>query len=232
MPKRGKKYNAAAAKIDRDKNYSLAEGVTLAKETSTTSFDSTVEVHFNTTLDPRQADQQIRTSVTLPKGLGKTVRVLVFAEGDGAKAALDAGADYIVDDEMIKKIQGGWTDFDAAIATPSQMGKVGRLGRILGPRGLMPSPKSGTVVADDQLPRVINEAKAGRVELRLDRTANIHAAIGKASFSDADLLENLTAIVDTVKRVRPAAAKGAYIKRSTITTTMGPAIRIDIGSTG
>ncbi len=231
MAKRGKNYNAARAKINADTNYALADAINLAKETSATKFDSTVEVHFNTTLDPRQADQQIRTSVTLPKGLGKTVRVLVFAEGEGAKAALDAGADYIVDDEMVKKIQGGWTEFDAAIATPSQMGKVGRLGRILGPRGLMPSPKSGTVVADDQLPRVINEAKAGRVELRLDRNANIHASIGKVSFPAEDLLENLNAIVDTIKRARPAAAKGAYIKRSTMTTTMGPAIRIDIGST-
>jgi len=230
MAKHGKKYLAAAAKVDFDKLYEPREAVVLAKETSYARFDATVEVHMRTALDPRQADQQVRDVVVLPHGLGKTVRVLVFAAGEGAAAARSAGADLVADDdETLKKIEGGMTDFDVAIATPDMMGKVGRLGRVLGPRGLMPNPKAGTVVNANDLGRAIREAKAGRVEFRLDKTANIHVAIGKASFEADKLYENFTALMDAIRKARPAGAKGAYIKRITITTTMGPGIKIDPG---
>jgi large subunit ribosomal protein L1 len=178
-------------------------------------------------VDPRHADQQVRDVVVLPHGLGKTVRVLVFAQGEGATLARDGGADYVADDEMIAKIQGGWTDFDVAIATPDMMGKAGRLGRVLGPRGLMPNPKAGTVVPAEDLPRVITEAKAGRVEFRVDKTANLHVPIGKASFTKQQLYDNLAALMEAVKKARPASVKGIYIKRVTLTTTMGPGIKID-----
>ena len=179
-------------------------------------------------VDPRQADQQVRDVVVLPHGLGKTVRVLVFAQGEGATLAREAGADVVADDdETIAKIQGGWTEFDVAIATPDMMGKVGRLGRILGPRGLMPNPKAGTVVPATDIPRVIEESKAGRVEFRLDKTANLHVPIGKVSFEQKKLFENLAALMEAVKKARPAAAKGIFIKRITLTSTMGPGIRID-----
>lgn len=228
MPKRGKKYQEAAAKVDRDKFYSRAEAVRLIKETAVTKFDSTVEVHMRLGVDPRHADQQIREVVNFPHGLGKTVRVLVFAEGEDAQAAKDAGADFVADDEVIKKIQDGWTDFDVAIALPAMMGKVGRLGRVLGPRGLMPNPRAGTVAPVAALPQLIQEAKAGRVEFRVDRTANIHVPIGKASFSEEALLENFNFLVDVVRRARPAAVKGAYVKRITLANTMGPGIRLDV----
>ncbi len=228
MAKHGKKYRSAAAKVDPTRLYSPMEAVELAKETSTTNFDSTVEVHIRTALDPRQADQQVRDVVVLPHGLGKTVRVLVFATGEGAAKAREAGADLVADDdETLKKIEGGMTDFDVAIATPDMMGKVGRLGRILGPRGLMPNPKAGTVVNPDDLPRAIAEAKAGRVEFRLDRTGNIHVPIGKVSFDSQKLLENFAALMEAIKKARPAGAKGAYIRRVTMATTMGPGIKID-----
>jgi len=228
MAKHGKKYMAALAKVDLNKEYSSREAVALAKETQITKFDSTVEVHMRTALDPRQADQQVRDVVVLPNGLGKTVRVLVFAQGEGAAAARSAGADLVADDdETLKKIEGGMLDFDVAIATPDAMGKVGRLGRILGPRGLMPNPKAGTVVAANDLPRAIKEAKAGRVEFRLDKTANIHVSIGKASFSDDQLLENFGALMNAILKARPSGAKGEYVKRVTVTTTMGPAIRVN-----
>ncbi len=228
MAKHGKKYRSAAAKVDPTRLYSPMEAVELAKETSTTNFDSTVEVHIRTALDPRQADQQVRDVVVLPHGLGKTVRVLVFATGEGAAKAREAGADLVADDdETLKKIEGGMTDFDVAIATPDMMGKVGRLGRILGPRGLMPNPKAGTVVNPDDLPRAIAEAKAGRVEFRLDRTGNIHVPIGKVSFDSQKLLENFAALMEAIKKARPAGAKGAYIRRLTMATTMGPGIKID-----
>lgn len=228
MPKHGKKYLEAAAKIDRERNYSPAEAVSLVKQTSPVNFDATVEVHLRLGVDPRHADQQVRDVVVLPHGLGKTVRVLVFAQGDGAALARQAGADYVADDdEMIAKIQGGWTDFDVAIATPEMMGKVGRLGRILGPRGLMPNPKAGTVVPAEDIPRVVNESKAGRVEFRVDKTANLHVPIGKVSFDEKKLYENLAALMDAVKKAKPASAKGTYIKRVTLTSTMGPGIRVD-----
>ncbi len=227
MAKRGRKYLEAAAKVDRNRYYTRAEAVKLIKETAVTKFDPTVEVHFRLGVDPRHADQQVRDVVVLPHGLGKTVRILVFAEGEDARLAEEAGADIIADDEVIKKIQGGWVDFDVAIATPAMMGKVGRLGRILGPRGLMPNPRAGTVAPGPDLGNLIRESKAGRVEFRVDRTANVHAPIGKASFSEQQLLENLQTLIEAVKRARPAAAKGTYIRRITLANTMGPGIRLD-----
>ena len=232
MAKHGKKYKAALAKVELEKEYSTREAVALAKETSTTKFDSTVEVHLRTALDPRQADQQVRDVVVLPHGLGKTVRVLVFAQGEGAAAARAAGADLVADDdETMKKIEGGMLDFDVAIATPDAMGRVGRLGRVLGPRGLMPNPKAGTVVSADNIARAIKEAKAGRVEFRLDKTANIHVSVGKVSFNADQLLENFAALMDAVHKARPAGAKGEYIKRITLTTTMGPGIKVNPSDT-
>jgi large subunit ribosomal protein L1 len=227
MAKHGKKYLAALAKIEEDHWYTPEEAVALAKGTAFTKFDSTVEVHMRLGVDPRHADQQVRDVVVLPHGLGKTVRVLVFAQSEGATLAREAGADFIGDDETINKIQGGWTDFDVSIATPDMMGKVGRLGRVLGPRGLMPNPKAGTVVPAEDLPRVIEEAKAGRVEFRVDKTANVHVPIGKASFSEKQLYDNLAALMEAIKKARPATLKGIYIKRITLTTTMGPGIKID-----
>jgi large subunit ribosomal protein L1 len=227
MAHRGKKYKAALAKVDRTKAYAAIDAIKMVKNTSYAKFDATVEAHLNMGLDPRQADQQVRGSVLMPSGLGKTVRVLVFTEGDSAKAAVQAGADYVADDETITKIMGGWAEFDVAIAIPSMMGKVGRLGRILGPRGLMPNPKSGTVVAPDDVAQAVREAKAGRVEFRLDKSANIHVPIGKTSFSEEALLANLTSFLNAIKRSKPSAAKGNYIKRSTLAATMGPGIRVD-----
>ena len=228
MTKHGKKYTAALAKVDIDKVYSAHEAVALAKETSFTKFDSTIEVHMRTTLDSRQADQQLRDVVVLPHGLGKTVRVLVFATGEGAAAARAAGADLVADDDdTMKKIEGGALDFDVAIATPDAMGKVGRLGRVLGPRGLMPNPKAGTVVPASDMERAIKEAKAGRVEFRLDKTNNIHVSIGKASFEVNKLVENYAALVDAINKSRPSGAKGNFVKRITITSTMGPGVKAD-----
>lgn len=228
MPTHGKKYLAAAAKVDPAQAYTPTEAIDLAKETSTARFDATVEVHIRLGVDPRHADQQVRDVVVLPHGLGKTVRVLVFAQGDGAALAREAGADIVADDdETIARIQGGWTDFDVAIATPDMMGKVGRLGRILGPRGLMPNPKAGTVVPAEDIGRVVNESKAGRVEFRVDKTSNLHVPIGKVSFEKQKLYENLSALMEAIKKARPAAAKGTYIRRVTLTTTMGPGIKID-----
>ena len=228
MTKHGKKYTAALAKVDVDKVYSAHEAVALAKETSFTKFDATIEVHMRTTLDSRQADQQLRDVVVLPHGLGKTVRVLVFAQGEGAAAARAAGADLVADDdETMKKIEGGMLDFDVAIATPDAMGKVGRLGRVLGPRGLMPNPKAGTVVPASDMERAIKEAKAGRVEFRLDKTNNIHVSIGKASFEVKKLVENYAALVDAINKSRPSGAKGNFVKRITITSTMGPGVKAD-----
>jgi len=228
MAKRGKKYLEASAKVEAGKLYAPAEALALAKEIAATTFDSTVEVHLRMGLDPRQADQQVRDTVVLPNGLGKTVRVLVFAQGEAADIAREAGADNVADDNSwVEKIQGGWTDFDVAIAIPQQMGTVGRLGRVLGPRGLMPNPKAGTVVGPDGLAQAIKEAKAGRVEFRLDKTANIHVPIGKVSFEADALVENFKSFMAAIRKARPAAAKGNYIRRITITTTMGPALRID-----
>ncbi len=231
MAKHGKKFLDASKKIDRQKYYTVKEAIDLAKETSVTKFDSTIEVHMKTGLDPRQADQQIRDVVVLPNGLGKTVRVLVFCQGEGVAKAQEGGADYIADsDEWIQKIQQGFADFDVAIATPDMMAKAGRLGRVLGPRGLMPNPKAGTVCAAADLPRVIKEAKAGRVEFRLDKSANLHVPVGKASFDANKLYENVAAYLEAVKKAKPSGAKGQFIKRVTISSTMGPGIRVDLAN--
>jgi large subunit ribosomal protein L1 len=228
MPKHGKKFNAALAKVDLNQYYAPRQALELIKETAFTKFDSTVEIHMRMGLDPRQADQQVRDVVVLPHGLGKTVRVLVFTQGEGSVKAQEAGADYVADsDEWVAKIQGGFTDFDVAIATPDMMAKVGRLGRVLGPRGLMPNPKAGTVVPAEELPRVIREAKAGRVEFRLDKTANLHIPLGKVSFDLDKLYENLEALMEAVKKAKPSAAKGSYIRRVTLSSTMGPGVKLD-----
>ena len=227
MPKHGKKYRQALEKIDRKKNYEPMEALKLAQETSFSKFDGTIEVHIRLGVDPRHADQQVRDTVMLPHGLGRVVRVLVFAEGDAAREAQKEGADYIVDDEIIKQIQNGWFEFDATVSTPKMMSTVGRLGKILGPRGLMPNPKAGTVVPEDDLPRVIKELKAGRVEFRTDKTANLHVPIGKASFETQKLFENFSALIDSVRRSKPPASKGAFFRTITVTSTMGPGIRVD-----
>lgn len=232
MPKHGKKYLAAAEKVDRKKLYSRDEAVALIKETAYTKFDPTVEVHFNLGVDPRKAEQMVRDVVVLPHGLGKTVKILVFADGEDATIAKEAGADYIADADTIKKIQGGWVDFDVAIAVPSQMGNVGRLGRVLGPRGLMPTPKAGTVVPGQDLPRVIEESRAGRVEFRVDKTGNLHSPIGKASFSETQLRENLDTLLEAVKRNKPDGLKGPFVNRLAVANTMGPGIKIDHSEAG
>jgi large subunit ribosomal protein L1 len=228
MAKHGKKYLEARNKVDREHLYEPLEAFKLLKSVSYANFDETVEVHVRTALDPRQADQQIRDVVGLPNGLGKQVVVVVFAQAEAAEAAREAGADYVVDsDELVEKIQGGWTDFDVAIATPDMMGTVGRLGRVLGPRGLMPNPKAGTVVQADNIANAINEAKAGRVEFRLDKTANIHVPIGKISFTEEALHENLSAFMRAVRQARPAGASGNFIRRVTVSSSMGPGIKVD-----
>ena len=224
----GKKYLEAKSKIDQDTLYEPGKALELVKETTFTNFDATIEVHLRMGLDPRQADQQIRDVVVLPNGLGKKVKILVFAQGEGAASAKKAGADHVADvDDWIKKIQGGFTDFDVAISTPDMMGKAGKLGRVLGPRGLMPNPKAGTVVPEKDLPRAIEEAKAGRVEFRLDKTANIHVPIGKASFSTKKLTENLATLMFAIKKSRPPAAKGSYVRKVIVTSTMGPGVKVD-----
>jgi len=227
MP-RGRKYREALEKIDREREYPSREALELVKETSYVNFDETVEVHFQLGVDPRHADQQVRDVVQLPHGLGKEVRVLVFASGEADKIAREAGADYVAsDDEWLKKIEDGWTEFDVALAVPSMMGKVGRLGRVLGPRGLMPNPKAGTMVQPDDLPRMIQETKAGRVEFRVDKGANLHTPIGKVSFPLEKLFDNFAAMVYAVKRAKPAASKGRYIRKITVTSSMGPGIKVD-----
>jgi large subunit ribosomal protein L1 len=227
MAKRGKKYREASNLIDAGTNYSPQEALELVKKTHYAKFDETVEIHLRTGLDPRHADQQVRGVVLLPKGTGKEVRILVFAEGEGERRASEAGADFVGSDDLIEKIQGGWFDFDVVISTPPMMRKVGRLGRLLGPRGLMPSPKAGTIVAEEDLDRVIEETRQGRVEYRVDKTANLHVPIGKVSFSAEALAENMAAVMETIVKARPPALKGTYIRKVTICSTMGPAIRID-----
>ena len=228
MPKRGKKYQEAAKLVEREHAYPPDEGIALIKKISYAKFDATIEAHLRMGLDPRHADQQIRSTVSLPHGTGKQVRVLVFAEGEGEKMAEEAGADYVGSDDLVKKIQDGWFEFDVAVATPPMMSKVGRLGKVLGPRGLMPSPKAGTIVSDEDLGRVVTELKAGRLEFRLDKTANIHIPIGKSSFSEEQLGENFAALMEAVQRARPPAAKGQYIRRITLAPTMGPGVKIDV----
>lgn len=227
MPKHGKKFLEAAAKIDRSKLYSPKEALQLAKETSVTKFDATIEVHMRLGVDPRHADQMVRGVALMPNGLGKTVRILVFAEGDDARIAEEAGADFVGSQELAEKIQGGWLDFDMVLATPPMMRVVGRLGRVLGPRGLMPNPKTGTIAQGDDLTRLINEARLGRVEFRIDKTSNLHVPIGKASFDLPQLMENMDAFVEVVRKARPSAAKGTYIRKMVVSSCMGPGIKVD-----
>ncbi len=229
MAKHGKRYIEAMKQFDRDESYSLEEAVEIVKKMATAKFDETIEMHFRLGIDPRQADQQIRSTLMLPHGLGKQVTILVFAEGEEAKIAQDAGADIIADDSVIERIQKeGWTEFDAAIAIPSMMPRVGRLGRVLGPRGLMPTPKAGTVVPANDLARAIEELKAGRIEFRNDRTGNLHIPVGKASFEYEKLLDNARATLETVQGFKPDSIKGIYMRRAVITSTMGPGININI----
>jgi len=227
MSRRGRKYQEAAKLIDRGRTYPPSEALELVRKTDFTDFDSTVELHLRTGLDPRHADQQVRGVVLLPKGTGKEVRILVFAEGEAERIAEEAGADYVGSDDLIEKIQAGWFEFDVAIATPPMMRKVGRLGRFLGPRGLMPSPKAGTIVAEEDLPRVIRETRQGRVEYRVDKTANIHVPIGKTSFSTEALMENMAAVMEAIVKARPPATKGTFIRKVTLCHTMGPGVRVD-----
>ena len=221
----GKKYEEVRSKVDREKRYTIAEACELVKQASFTKFDSSVDCAARLGVNPRHADQMIRSSVALPNGTGKTVRVLVFAKGDRAVQATDAGADFVGAEDIVEKIQGGWLDFDVAIATPDMMGLVGRLGRVLGPRNLMPNPKVGTVTMD--VANAVRERKAGRIEFRTDRTGIIHAPIGKVSFEPNKLEENLAALLRTLQRLKPATAKGKYFKSVTISSTMGPGIRLD-----
>ena len=228
MAKRGKRYREAAALLEEGKEYSPREAVSLAKKVGTSKFDETVELHLRSGADPRHADQLVRGVATLPHGTGKTVRVVVFTQGEGIASAEQAGADYIGDDELIKKIEGGWSDFDVSIATPDVMSKVGRLGRVLGRKGLMPNPRNGTVVQVDDIERAVSEAKKGRVEYRLDKTSLMHVPIGKVSFDEDQILDNLTSVMDSVVRSRPPSVKGQYIRSAFLTTSMGPSIRMDV----
>ena len=228
MASKGKRYKEAAARVDKTKFYTVDEAIALAKEIHPAEFDETVELHIKTGLDPRHAEQQIRGSTVLPHGLGKILRVLVFTEGEAVSIAREAGADHVGSDDLIKQIEGGWLDFDVAIATREMMGKVGRLGRVLGPRGLMPNPRSGTVVGAEDIARSVQEAKQGRVEYRLDRLANIHVPLGKVSFDESKLKENMATLIEAVNAARPKEAKGQYIRSATLTTTMGPGIHLDL----
>lgn len=230
MPKQSRRYAAVAERVEPDRLYQPREAIELLKEVSTAKFDETVEVHLRTNADPRHADQMIRGVVVLPNGLGKVTRVLVFANGEAADAARQAGADYVGDDDLIRQIEGGWMDFDVGLAVPEIMPKIGRLGRILGRRGLMPNPRTGTMVQPRDLGRVIQEAKAGRVEYRTDRTAIIHCAIGKISFTTDRLLENLTVLVDAIVQAKPAAVKGVFLRSAYLTSTMGPSIPLELSS--
>jgi large subunit ribosomal protein L1 len=227
MRKHGKKYREQVARVEQDKLYGPKEAVTLARATSYSKFNGTLEAHIRLGVDPKYADQNVRDVVVLPHGLGKTIRVLVFAEGEGARIAKEAGADYVADDELTKKIQDGWAEFEVAVATPDVMGKVGRLGRVLGPRGLMPNPKTGTVVPAGDLPRVIRESKAGRVEFRVDKTGNLHVPIGKVGFSVEQLYENFSALMAAVVKAKPASAKGIYLRKIVLAATMGPGVKVD-----
>ena len=222
----GKRYQDAVKLVDRDRVYSIAEAVGLARETSNTKFDASVEAHLRLGVDPRHADQMVRGTVVLPHGTGKVVRVAVFAQGEKAQDALRAGADEVGAEDLVKKIEAGWLEFDVAIATPDTMGQVGRLGRILGRRGLMPNPKAGTVTFD--IERAVKEVKGGRVEFKVDKGAIVHVPVGKASFEQQQLVENLAALVDAINRAKPSGAKGQYLRTLTIATTMGPGIRVDI----
>ncbi len=226
MTSHGKKYIEAAKKVDETKTYSPQEAIKLLREVSYTKFDPTIEVHIRTGVDPRHADQMVRGLAVLPAGTGKKIRVLAFAQGDKAREAQDAGADYVGAQDMVQKIEGGWLEFDVAVATPDMMGMVGKLGKILGRRGLMPNPKAGTISFD--IGKVVKEVKAGRVEFRVDKTAVIHVPIGKLSFTDDQIAENFGALVEAVVRAKPSGAKGQYIRSVTVTSTMSPGIPLDL----
>lgn len=222
----GKNYRDALGKVDRNQRYLLEDSLRLAKETAKAKFDETVEMAIRLGVDPRQADQNIRGTVTLPHGMGKTVRVLAFAKGDKEKEAQDAGADFVGNDDLIKRISEGWLDFDKAVATPDMMAAVGRIGKVLGPRGLMPNPKTGTVSMD--IGKAVKEIKAGKLEYRVDKAGIVHVPVGKASFGPEQLIDNAKAVLMSVLRAKPASAKGNYVKGVTVTTTMGPGIKIDL----
>ena len=231
MVQHGKNYTAALTKIDRSRSYEPKEAMALLKEISFVKFDETVELHIRTGLDTRHAEQQLRGTLVLPHGLGKSQRVLVFAEGEGARLAEQAGADHVGSDDLIKKVEGGWLEFEVALAVKELMGKVGRLGRVLGPRGLMPNPRTNTVVEAEDLPRAIRDSKQGRVEFRTDRTNLVHVPLGKVSFAEDALMDNLAALIEAIVREKPSGAKGQYIRSITLTTTMGPGIPLDIPAT-
>lgn len=231
MTQHGKKYVDAVKKLERGREYSLEEAIRLLKQIAYARFNETVEIHARLGIDPRQSDQQVRTTVLLPAGLGKTVRVLIFAEGEAARLAEAAGADYVAGDELIQKIRTEeWTEFDVSIAVPDMMRKVGGLGKVLGRKGLMPNPKAGTVVNPEDLARAVQEARAGRVEFRNDKTGNVHVPIGKIQFTEAQLLQNALAVIDAIKRARPATAKGTYVRRLVLTSSMSPGIRLDVNA--
>lgn len=230
MPHEGKRIVAAREKVEKNKTYDPAAAMALVKEAATAKFDETVELHLRTGLDGRHADQQIRGTVVLPHGLGKVMRVVVFAEGEAAALALQAGADEVGSDDLINRVADGYTSFDVALAQRELMGKVGRLGRVLGPRGLMPNPRSGSVVETPDIARAVREAKAGRVEFRLDRTNLVHVPIGKASFASETLLDNLSALMNEIMKAKPSASKGQYIKGATLTSTMGPGVPVELGT--
>ncbi len=230
MSKHSKRFAALQGKVDRTKSYAPAESLALVKELSNAKFDETVEVHLRMGVDPRHADQQVRGVVTLPNGTGRTVRILVFANPEGQALAREAGADYVGAENLAEEIMKGWTDFDVVLATPDMMRVVGRLGKVLGPRGLMPSPKTGTIVPAEELPRVIRESRLGRVEFRVDKTSNIHVPIGKVSFDKQKLLQNFASLMEAIVAAKPAAVKGIYIHRVTLASTMGPGVKTDVAA--
>ena len=230
MPRHSRRFSNVAERVDPDRQYEPGEAADLVKELSTANFDETVELHLRTNVDPRHADQMVRGVVGLPHGVGKTMRVLVFAGAEGAEAARQAGADYVGEDDLIERIEGGWLEFEVGLATPQVMPKIGKLGRILGRRGLMPNPRSGTMVQPQDLPRVIQEAKGGRTEYRTDRTAIIHCALGKVSFETPLLIDNLATLVDAIGRDRPAALKGPYFRSAYLTSSMGPSVPLDLAA--
>lgn len=230
MPKHSKRYNALRTQVDPNAEFQPAEAIQKIKELATAKFDETVEVHLRTGVDPRYAEQQVRGVVTLPAGTGREVRILVFAGPDGQELARQAGADYVGGDDLAERIQGGWLDFDVVLATPDMMRVVGKLGRVLGPRGLMPSPKTGTILPAEDLPRVIEESRLGRVEFRVDKTSNIHCPIGKAGFSEDKLMKNFSALMEAIVAAKPAAVKGIYLRKVTLASTMGPGVKVDVNA--
>jgi len=230
MVKHSKRYNTAIADIEEDKSYSLEDAIDMVKSRATAKFDETVEVHLRTGADPRHAEQMIRGVVILPNGIGKTISSLVFCQGDAAQAARDAGADHVGDDDLIEKIESGWTDFDVAIATPDMMGKIGKLGPILGRKGLMPNPRTGTVVPGEDVAKAVEESKKGRLEFKIDKSSIIHTLIGKASFEKDQLTENMAVLMESIVSQRPSGLKGEFIKSAYITTTMGPSVSVEVAS--